>query len=116
MALIPTEDGLLSETMFYADEIKTLPKEISHPQVKEAELEMAKTLIHSMDRPFEPQLYHDEYQQRLRQLIEQKIAGQEVVAAQREERNSVIDLMEALQKSIEQQAAPPAKGRRKKGA
>ena len=48
MALIPTEDGLLSETMFYADEIKTLPKEISHPQVKEAELEMAKTLILSL--------------------------------------------------------------------
>ena len=116
MALIPTEDGMLSETMFYADEIKALPKEILHPQVKEAELEMAKTLIQSMDRPFEPHLYHDEYQKRLRQLIEQKIAGQEVVAARQEERNSVIDLMEALQRSIEQQAAAPAKGRRKKGA
>ena len=116
MALIPTDDGLLSETMFYADEIKALPKEVSRPQVSGAELEMAKTLITSMDRPFEPQLYHDEYQQRLRQLIEQKIAGQDVVAAQQEERNNVIDLMEALQKSIEQQSAQPAKGRRKKGA
>ena len=116
MALIPTDDGLLSETMFYADEIKALPKEVSRPQVSGAELEMAKTLITSMDRPFEPQLYHDEYQQRLRQLIEQKIAGQDVVAAQQEERNNVIDLMESLQKSIEQQSAQPAKGRRKKGA
>lgn len=83
-------------------------KEILHPQVKEAELEMAKTLIQSMDRPFEPHLYHDEYQKRLRQLIEQKIAGQEVVAARQEERNSVIDLMEALQRSIEQQGSGPS--------
>ena len=49
LAVIPTDDGILIETMFYADEIKELPKEYTHPAVNEAELTMAKTLINSME-------------------------------------------------------------------
>jgi len=115
LAVIPTDDGILIETMFYADEIKELPKEYSHPEVNEAELAMAKTLINSMDREFQPELYKDEYQERLEALIEQKIAGKEIVAAKQEEQGNVIDLMEALKASIEQ-AGPnkPKRGSRSK--
>jgi DNA end-binding protein Ku len=63
---------------------------------------MAKTLIMSMDKPFDSSMYHDEYQTRLKELISQKIAGKEVVSPVSEPRGNVIDLMEALQKSIEQ--------------
>ena len=56
LAVIPTDDGILIETMFYADEIKELPKEYTHPAVNEAELTMAKILINSMEQEFQPAL------------------------------------------------------------
>ena len=71
-----------------------------------------------MEKPFEPAAYKDEYQERLRDLIAKKIAGQEIVATAAEQQGNVIDLMDALKASIEQ-AEPPAKpkrGRPKKGA
>lgn len=70
---------------------------------------MAKALIESMVKPFEPSLYKDEYQERLRQLIEDKISGKEIVAAKPEAGGNVIDLMEALQRSIEQSGGKPTK-------
>ncbi|MGE4486125.1 MAG: Ku protein [Oscillospiraceae bacterium] len=102
MAIIPREDGMLISTMFYADDIKDLPKSYNRPELSEPELNMAKTLINSMDTPFEPALYKDEYQAKLKELIETKIAGRDVVAAQPEKSGNVINLMDALKASIEQ--------------
>lgn len=101
MAIIPREDGILISTMFYADDIKELQKPYSKPAVSEQELNMAKMLINSMDTPFDPAKYKDEYQERLRALIETKISGKEVIAAEPESAGKVIDLMEALKASIE---------------
>jgi DNA end-binding protein Ku len=115
MAIIPREDGILIATMFYADEIKELPKGNSKPEIAEAELSMAKTLINSMNTPFNPSEYSDEYQGKLRQLIEAKIAGKEVVAAKPDEANNVISLMDALKASIEQTSKKEPRSR-KKGA
>lgn len=112
LALIPTQAGILIETLFYYDEIKAMPKEPLHPQLSDAELGMAKTLINSMVKEFEPQLYHDEYQSRLRQIIEAKINGQEIVAAPAENNTNIIDIMDALQRSIEQANGKPAPKRR----
>ena len=101
IALIPRDEGILAETMFYEDEIKELPKTYTKQPVDEAELTMAKTLISSMIKPFEPSIYHDEYQARLKELISQKIAGKETVSPAPESKGNVIDLMEALKKSVE---------------
>lgn len=101
MAIIPREDGMLISTMFYADDIRELPKNYTRPEVSEQEMAMAKLLINSMDTPFDPEQYRDEYQEKLRALIQAKISGQEVVAAQEEEPGKVIDLMEALRASVE---------------
>lgn len=101
MAIIPREDGILISTMFYADDIRGLQKQYTRPEVSQQELNMAKTLISSMDTPFDPAQYQDEYQIKLRALIETKISGQEVVAAQSEGPAKVIDLMEALKASVE---------------
>ena len=65
------------------------------------ELEMAKTLINSMTNKFAPEAYHDEYQAKLHDAIQTKINGQEVVVADDSQPNSVIDLMSALQQSID---------------
>jgi DNA end-binding protein Ku len=101
MAIIPREDGILISTMLYADEIKELQKRYDRPAVAEAELNMAKMLINSMDTPFDPSKYRDEYQVKLRALIEAKISGREVVAAEAPAPGKVVDLMEALRASVE---------------
>ncbi|MDF3003746.1 MAG: Ku protein [Oscillospiraceae bacterium] len=101
MAIIPREDGILIATMFYADEVKALQKPYTKPEVSEQELGMAKLLINSMDTPFDPAKYKDEYQEKLRALIETKISGKEIVAAEAENPNKIIDLMEALKASVE---------------
>lgn len=101
MAIIPREEGILISTMFYADDIKELQKQYAKPEVSEQEREMAKILINSMDTPFDSTKYKDEYQTRLRALIETKISGREVVAAETEGNVRVIDLMEALKASVE---------------
>lgn len=118
LCLIPTEKGLLIETLFFADEVKAMPKEPAHPELVEAELAMAKQLVNGMVKEFEPELYHDEYQERLRTIIENKIAGKETVSAPDERPNNVIDLMTALEQSVAQIAElpKPKRPRRKKGA
>jgi len=114
LALIPTQDGLLIETMFFADEIKEIPKAYQKGEVKPEELNMAKTLINSMDKEFEPAAYHDEYQKRLSDVIQQKIQGREIVAPKEENRGNVIDLMEALKQSVEQQTGNKTTARKRK--
>ena len=100
MAIIPREDGILISTMFYADDIKDIQKQYTKPEVSKQELNMAQTLINSMDTPFDPSKYKDEYQVRLRELIEMKISGKEVVAAEPGSVGKVIDLMDALKASV----------------
>lgn len=104
LALIPREDGMLCETMFFQEEVKALPS-YAKTEVSEPEMEMATKLIQSMEKPFDAAAYHDEYQQKLRNLIAQKIAGKEVVSAstpgEEPKAGNVIDLMTALQQSIE---------------
>lgn len=116
LCLIPTERGLLAETLFYKDEVKDIPKEPAHPDLDEQELTMAKTLINSMEKTFEPELYQDEYQERLREIIEAKIAGKETVQAPESKPDNVISIMSALQESLNQMGIapgkPPAKRRR----
>jgi DNA end-binding protein Ku len=100
LAIIPREEGILIQTMFYEEEIKILPQGYKKPEVSEAELTMAKTLISSMIQPFEPENYRDEYQQKLKAMIQNKIEGKEITEPQ-ETQTSVIDLMEALKQSLE---------------
>ena len=101
MAIIPREEGILISTMFFADEVKEIQKQYIKPEVAGQELDMAKLLINSMDTPFDPSKYKDEYQVRLRELIEAKISGKEVVATEPESAGKVIDLMEALKASVD---------------
>ncbi|MBR2951177.1 MAG: Ku protein [Lachnospiraceae bacterium] len=102
LALIPTGSGILIETLFFADEIRQAPKEPVRPELKEQELNMAKSLISTMVQEFEPEKYHNEYQARLWEIINQKIQGKEIVTPKEDQPNNIIDLMEALQKSLDQ--------------
>jgi len=113
LAIIPREDGIIVQTMFFEDEIKEIPKAYQKVDVGAEELKMAKILIDSMDTPFEPNDYFNEYQAKLRQLLDDKVAGKEIVAPKEPARNNIVDLMDALKQSVEQNKKPVKKGRKK---
>ncbi|BFH16435.1 Ku protein [Paenibacillus melissococcoides] len=104
------ENCLVMETMFYPDEIRAVaqvPNIPEHVEVNPKELEMAKLLIGQLSTAFEPEQYTDEYRQRLLERIGQKIAGEEVrTAPAAQPAANVVDLMAALQASIEAMKGP----------
>lgn len=100
IVLYPTEEGIIAKTLFYQDEIVAVPKQIPPVQLTDAEIAMAKTLIDTLTGPFDSSLYKDEYQERLHKAILQKIHGEDIVTTDTSAPNNVIDLMEALQKTL----------------
>lgn len=119
LALIPTDTGILAETLYYQDEVKAMPKEPAKPELSEQEMSMGKTIIGSMKEAFEPVKYHDEYRQRLWEIIQAKANNQEITATPDEQPTNVINLMDALQQMVEQAQAkekdtPPKKPRSRK--
>lgn len=105
LVLIPTDIGILVETILFADELKEAPKEPAKPAVSDAEIQMAKTLINAMVQPFEPEKYHDEYRERLWAIINSKIQGKEIIVSPDEVKIDVINIMDALKQSLEQVGA-----------
>lgn len=100
LVIIPRDDGMLIQTLLYQDDIKEIPVEYDQPKITQAELDMAEKLIEGMEEPFAPEKYKDEFQEKLKELISDKIAGKEVVAPKDEKLGKVIDLMEALKASV----------------
>src|SRR3954447_1435636 len=107
--LRPGSKGILSHTMYFQDEIRQVEEfRTDTSLVKDKELAMAKMLISSLEADFEPQKYHDEYRDNLHKMIEDKIEGRKVVAAPTEHVAPVIDIMEALKKSLAEKRKPAA--------
>jgi DNA end-binding protein Ku len=93
---------IMLETLFYPDEIrKSADVDVDSVKVSEKEMDMAFTLIELLHKPFEPDEYHDHYREALEQLIEAKLEGKEVVTAPEEKETRVIDLADALRRSVE---------------
>lgn len=108
------QGGLMLHGLFYADEVRTFD-EIDRGEgakIKDGELDLAVQLIEQLAAPhFQPEKYSDDYRQRVLDLIEQKAAGQEIVAAPTAApRAQIIDLMDALKASLaaKQKDAPAA--------
>jgi DNA end-binding protein Ku len=99
-------DVLMMETMIFADEvvppdqIDDLP-EAGDLKASERELQMAQQLIASLSSDFEPEKYHDEYREKVLELIERKAAGEEIaVQPEAPQPTKVPDLMAALEASL----------------
>jgi len=103
-ALRVRDKVLLMETIFYPDEIRSpagLSPGLEATKLHENEVKMAVNLIENLSVDFEPGKYQDEYRQALRELIDAKIVGKEVVNAPAvSDKGKVVDLMEALQASV----------------
>ena len=103
-AIRPKGDVLVLETMLFPDEVVP-DDELEVPrdevEVSDREQKMARQLIDSLSSEFEPDKYHDEYRERVLELIEQKASGQEIVVEEpTEEPTKVVDLMAALEASL----------------
>lgn len=123
--LRPGSKGIILHTMYYADEIRQTDEfRTDVTNVKEKELALAKTLVESLAGDFEPEKYHDSYRANLHKMIEAKIEGHKVVETPAPHVAPVIDIMEALKKSLaqgrkpvksEEEAAEPVARRKRAG-
>jgi DNA end-binding protein Ku len=121
VAIRSVEGVLVVETMRYADEVVD-PVELDgwpsdDVEISKKERTMAAQLVESLTADFDPDKYHDEYREELLALIEAKAAGEEVVIDPvSPEPSKVVDIMEALQESLDRTKRRRAKaGGKKRG-
>jgi DNA end-binding protein Ku len=106
VALRPADGALMMETMNFHDEV--VPAEdlaelvaAAEAEASDREVGMAKQLIDSLTTAFEPQRYHDEYREKVLELIERKAQGEEIaVQPEAPAPARVPDLMAALEASL----------------
>ncbi|MCD7728291.1 MAG: Ku protein [Clostridia bacterium] len=115
LILIRSKGGqmLLNTLYFYEDITNNPAKELTETD-SAAEVEIAETIIKGMAGSFQPEKYRDEYRLKVKEAIERKIAGKEVVSPKESSGGNIIDLMDALKKSLELTQKTPAKQAPKK--
>jgi DNA end-binding protein Ku len=105
--LRPGQRGILLHTMYFTNEIRQVDEfRTDLDLVKEKELALANTLIEALASKFEPEKYKDTYRDNLMAMIESKIQGQKVVEAPEPHVAPVIDIMEALKRTLEIRKKP----------
>jgi DNA end-binding protein Ku len=119
----PKGEALVLETLFLAEDVRSqaeIDEAVEAVDVKEPELELARQLIDSLVGEWEPEDLQSEYRQDLRRLLEAKLAGEEIAKPEPVADAPVVDLMEALKKSVaaskKGDGAKPAAAARKKAA
>ena len=95
------EGTLMLETLYYPDEVQ-LEREVDLSKVKidNRELDMAFALIDLLKKPFDPAEYKDHYREALAEVIDAKLEGKEVVTSPPPRDTKVIDLADALARSV----------------
>ncbi len=121
VALQPKEEGkekgFVLTTLRSGKEVKDAADafEDLKVKVKPDMLAMAKQIIDQKEIDFDPRSFEDRYEQAVMALVKSKIAGGEPVIAKAPERGNVINLMDALKRSIEEERRPPAPSLAKSG-
>ena len=109
-------DTFVLETMYWPDEIR--PAEFDEvkidDEVRPQELKMARSLIENMTDHFDPDEFHDDYREKLEEVVQAKIEGKEIAVVEETGTATVVDLMEALKASVEQTSGKPEKPASKK--
>jgi len=102
--LRPHKGGLMLHTMYYSEEVREL-ENFGAPDVelKESEIKVANQLIEALASGWDPDKYHDEFQENLKKLIQTKLEGGKVVEIEKPRKMApVVDLMAALKESLAQ--------------
>jgi DNA end-binding protein Ku len=100
--LRPHEGGLMLHTMYYEEEVRKV-EGFGAPDVelKEAEVKVAHQLIEALATEWEPEKYHDEFQDNLKNLIQTKLEGGKIAEVEKPKKLApVVDLMAALKQSL----------------
>jgi len=100
--LRPHEGGMMLHTMYYADEVRKV-EGFGAPDVelKDAEVKVAHQLIEALATEWDPEKFHDEFQDNLKNLIQTKLEGGEVAEVEKPKKLApVVDLMSALKASL----------------
>ena len=109
----PRERGLIMYTLRHANEIRSMEgiEELADmpAEVKGEEVKLAKQVIGTFEGEVDLESYRDDYQAGLREIIDAKIEGREVVAPEIEAPPKVVNLMDALKKSLDAIGAPKKK-------
>ncbi len=103
--LRPLGDSLALQTLFYAEDIRArgeIDEAVGAADVKPAELELAKQVIQSLVGEWEPGELENEYRRELRTMLEAKLAGEEIAVPEPTPEAPVVDLMEALRRSVDE--------------
>ncbi len=116
--LRPHGGGLMLHTMYYEDEVRRL-ENFGKPDVdvRESEVKVAHQLIEALSAKFEPEKYHDTFEENLKELIKAHLEGREVTTVPKPKVAPVKDLMSALKESLAQmQKKPPQRAEEAKKA
>jgi DNA end-binding protein Ku len=100
--LRPHEGGMMLHTMYYAEEVRKL-EGFGAPDVelKDAEVKVAHQLIEALASEWDPEKYHDSFQDNLKNLIQTKLEGGKIAEVEKPKKLApVIDLMSALKQSL----------------
>ena len=113
-------DALVLETLFIAEDVNSqaeIEEAVADTKVKEAELELARQVIESLEGDFEPEELQSEYRRDLRAMLEAKLAGEEISRPEPVAEDApVVDLMEALRQSVEEVSKSKAPAKKKTAA
>ncbi|HEV2378431.1 MAG TPA: Ku protein [Terriglobia bacterium] len=109
--LRPRSKGLALHTLYFENEIRYASEynDSGSARLKAQEISLAQQLIASLEAPFEPAKYRDEYQERLREFLEAKQEGKEIVEEAKPRLAPVVDMMEALKKSLAARSRKPVR-------
>ncbi len=100
------EGGLVLHTLYYPGELhKANRSEPPKTKYSAKELELARSLVSHLKAPFKPQEFRDEYRENVERLIEQKRKGQKITQIEQPRKAPIIDLMEALKRSLNSASA-----------
>jgi DNA end-binding protein Ku len=114
----PADGALVLHTLYYPAELHSVNKsEAPKAKYTAKELALAKNLVTHLKEAFKPNQFKDEYRENVERLIEQKRKGQKITAVEHPEKAPVIDLMEALKRSLQSKGSaskrtPHERGRR----
>ena len=97
----PSGGGLILHTLYYPDELhRTNKSETPKAKYTSKEFDLAKSLVSHLTAPFKPDEFHDTYRENIEGLIKQKQKGQKITPVEQPRKAPVIDLMEALKRSL----------------
>lgn len=117
VAIQPHDKGMSVTTLRAPNEVRSAREafaDIGDVKLEREMVELAKSIIKGKAGPFEPKMFEDRYQEALRELVEAKVAGRAPSLPQTEAPRNVVNLMDALRRSVSGSSAkPPAESKSK---